>query len=69
MIRLKRFQRTLIIALSALNSLVYCISKSFSIEETVLITFFLTGGVALFVFAYVYFQNNSQRKKARLKSE
>jgi hypothetical protein len=68
MIRLKRFQRTLIITLSALNSLVYCSSKTYSIQETLLTTVLLTGCISLFVFTIVYFQNASTRKKTRLKS-
>ncbi|MNU79120.1 hypothetical protein D3C71_687290 [compost metagenome] len=68
MIPIKRFQRTLIILLAAINSLFYCNSQSYSFVETLSITFIFTGIVALLVFVFVYFQSHSRRKKAKLKS-
>lgn len=68
MIRIKRFQRTLIIVLAAINSLFYSSSRSYSLPDILSNTFIFTGIVTLFVFAYVYLQNSSRRKKAKLKS-
>ena len=68
MIRIKRFQRTLIIALAAINSLFYSSSRYHSLSDILYNTFIFTGIVALFVFSYVYIQNSSRRKKAKAKS-
>lgn len=68
MIRIKRFQRTLIILLAAINSLFYSSSRSYSLPDTLSNTFIFTGIVALFVFTYVYIQNTSRRKKIKFKS-
>ena len=68
MIRIKRFQRTLIIGLAAANSLFYSSSRSYSLPDILSNTFIFTGIITLFVFAYVYLQNSSRRKKAKLKS-
>ncbi len=68
MIPIKRFQRTLIILLAAINSLVYCNSQSYPFVETLSITFIFTGIIALFVLGYSYIQSHSRRKKAKLKS-
>ncbi|TSJ41548.1 hypothetical protein [Fluviicola chungangensis] len=68
MIRIKRFQRTLIILLAAINSLFYSSSRSYSLPEILSNTFIFTGMVTLFVFSYVYIQNSSRRKKAKVKS-
>ncbi|WP_343637255.1 hypothetical protein [Fluviicola sp.] len=68
MIRIKRFQRTLIILLAAINSLFYSSSRSYSLTDTLSNTVIFTGIVTLFVFSYVYIQNTSRRKKAKVKS-
>jgi hypothetical protein len=68
MIRIKRFQRTLIISLAAINSLFYFSSRSYSLPDILSNTFIFTGIVTLFVFTYVYLQNSSRRKKVKLKS-
>lgn len=68
MIRIKRFQRTLIILLAAINSLFYCYSQAYSFSETLSGTVIFTGTIALLVFAYATFFKHSQRKKPRLKS-
>lgn len=68
MIRIKRFQRTLIILLAAINSLFYSSSRSYSLPEILSTTVIFTGIVALFVFTFVYIQNSSRRKKAKVKS-
>lgn len=68
MIRIKRFQRTLIILLAAINSLFYSSSRSYSLPDILSNTFIVTGIVTAFVFTYVYIQNSSRRKKAKLKS-
>jgi hypothetical protein len=68
MIRIKRFQRTLIILLAAINSLFYSSSRTDSLPDILSNTFIFTGLVALTVFTYVYIQNSSRRKKAKLKS-
>ncbi len=68
MIRIKRFQRTLIILLAAINSLFYSSSRSYSLLDILSNTFIFTGIVTAFVFTYVYIQNSSRRKKAKLKS-
>jgi hypothetical protein len=68
MIRIKRFQRTLIISLAAINSLFYSSSRSYSLPDILSNTIVFTGIVTLFVFSYVYIQNSSRRKKAKIKS-
>ena len=68
MIRIKRFQRTLIISLAAINSLFYSSSRYDSLSDILSNTFIFTGIVTLFVFSYVYIQNSSQKKKAKVKS-
>jgi len=68
MIRIKRFQRTLIILLAAINSLFYSSSRAYSLPDIFFNTLIFTGIVALFVFSYVYIQNSSRRKKAKVKS-
>lgn len=68
MIRIKRFQRTLIILLAAINSLFYSSSRAYSLPDILSNTCIFTGTVALLVFSYVYLQNSSRRKKAKLKS-
>ncbi len=68
MIRIKRFQRTLIILLAAINSLFYSSSRSYSLPDILSNTIIFTGVVTLFVFSYVYIQNSSRRKKAKIKS-
>lgn len=68
MIRIKRFQRTLIILLAAINSLLYSSSRAYSLPDILSNTIIFTGIVALFVFSYVYIQNSSRRKKAKIKS-
>ncbi|MNJ83943.1 hypothetical protein D3C87_13750 [compost metagenome] len=68
MIPIKRFQRTLIILLAAINSLFYCSSQSYPFVETLSITFISTGIIALLVFGYGYIRSHSRRKKAKLKS-
>jgi hypothetical protein len=68
MIRIKRFQRTLIILLAAINSLFYSSSRSYSMPDILSNAFIFTGIVTLFVFTYVYLQNSSRRKKVKLKS-
>jgi hypothetical protein len=69
MIRIKRFQRTLIILLAAINSLLYSSSRPNSLPNILSDTFVFTGIVALTVFTYVSIQNSSRRKKAKLKSQ
>jgi hypothetical protein len=68
MIRIKRFQRTLIILLAAVNSLFYSSSRSYPLSDILSNMCLFTGIVALFVFTYVYIQNSSRRKKAKVKS-
>ncbi len=68
MIRIKRFQRTLIILLAAINSLFYSSSRAYSLPDILSNTLIFTGIVTLFVFSYVYIQNSSRRKKAKVKS-
>jgi hypothetical protein len=68
MIRIKRFQRTLIILLAAINSLFYSSSRSYSLSDILSNTIIFTGIVALFVFSYVCIRNSSTRKKAKVKS-
>ena len=68
MIRIKRFQRTLIISLAAINSLFYYSSRSYSLPDILSNTLIFTGMVTLCVFSYVYIQNSSRRKKAKVKS-
>ncbi len=68
MIRIKRFQRTLIILLAAINSLFYSSSRSYSLPDILSNTIIFTGIVALFVFSYVYIRNSYSRKKAKVKS-
>lgn len=68
MIRIKRFQRTLMILLAAINSLLYSSSRSDSVSHILSNTFIFTGIVAIMVFSYASIQNSSRRKKAKLKS-
>lgn len=68
MIRIKRFQRTLIILLAAINSLFYSSSRAYSLPDILSNAIIFTGIVTLFVFSYVYIQNSSRRKKAKVKS-
>jgi hypothetical protein len=68
MIRIKRFQRTLIILLAAINSLFYSSSRAYSLPDILTNACLFTGVVALLVFSYSYMQNSSRRKKAKLKS-
>lgn len=68
MIRIRRFQRTLIILLAAINSLFYSSSRAYSLPDILSNTIIFTGIVTLFVFSYVYLQNSSRRKKAKVKS-
>uniref|UniRef100_UPI00404B01DE hypothetical protein n=1 Tax=Fluviicola sp. TaxID=1917219 RepID=UPI00404B01DE len=50
--RIKRFQRTLIITLTGLNTFVYCVSSDFPWKKTLLFTFisFIIAGISVLAF-------------------
>lgn len=67
--RIRRFQRTMILALTALNSLVYCVSMDFSLSRTLLISGSATSLAALCILTVTLYSKNRYKRKAALKNQ
>jgi hypothetical protein len=65
--RIKRFQRTLIISLTGLNTFVYCVSVDLSWKKTFLFTTLSLVIAGLSVIAFVQSKRAIKRKKTSLK--
>jgi hypothetical protein len=65
--RIKRFQRTLIISLTGLNTFVYCVSVDLSWKKTLLFTTLSLVIAGLSVIAFVQSKRALKRKKTSLK--
>jgi hypothetical protein len=65
--RIKRFQRTLIISLTGLNTFVYCVSVDLSWKKIFLFTSISLVIAGLSVIAFVQSKRALKRKKTTLK--
>jgi uncharacterized membrane protein YccC len=65
--RIKRFQRTLIITLTGLNTFVYCVSVDLSWKKNFLFTTISLLIAGLSVLAFVQSKRALKRKKTSLK--
>jgi len=67
--RIRRFQRIMILALTALNSLVYCVSMDFSLSRSLLICGSAISITALGILTVTLYSRGRTRRKAAVKNQ
>ncbi len=67
--RIRRFQRTMLLSLTALNTLVYCVSMDFSLSKTVVICLLTISMVATGILSVMAYSKLKMKKKALVKEQ
>lgn len=67
--RIRRFQRTLILVLTALNTFVYEVSTEHTMNETVIMTLTTTALAGSIIVLYAFYQRNKIKRPTFSKAE